>query len=326
MAQCGIHAQVRRQRIGAPQIGDGLRRVGGRLAGQRDIALIEVAVLGVGIGGIALHAPLPGQLHARLQLDAAGTLLADQQSLTPIQRVAGGDVLAFDVEERHRCVAPPVQEVQLRADLQLPTGGQLGVVRDVGEIGAGQVAGGRVGRRGILGVDHHPRADVPGGADAARGGVVGAADVALVDRVRIIPAGVVQLHALVAQRGDQLDGRRQLGTVLQVRRHRVHAMPVLRVIAGRNALDVVEVLGHEAVRIDHALEVVVVRRVGGLAVERHVQTEAPVAAVAAQVLAQRAVDAVAVHPLVMALQQRAGARHLGSCGVQLVDFHVAVVA
>ena len=103
-------------------------------------------------------------------------------------------------------------------------------------------------------------------------------------------------------------------------------MPVLRVIAGRNALDVVEVLGHEAVRIDHALEVVVVRRVGGLAVERHIQTEAPVAAVAAQVLAQRAVDAVAIHPLVMALQQRAGARHLGSCRVQLVDFHVAVVA
>ena len=103
-------------------------------------------------------------------------------------------------------------------------------------------------------------------------------------------------------------------------------MPVLRVIAGRNALDVVEGLGHEAVRIDHALEVVVVRRVGGLAVERHIQTEAPVAAVAAQVLAQRAVDAVAVHPLVMALQQRAGARHLGSCGVQLVDFHVAIVA
>ena len=326
MAHASIHAQVRRQRIGAPQIGDGARRVGGRLAGQRDTALIEVAVLGVGIGGVALHAPLPGQLQSGLQLDAAGTLLADQQTLTRFLRVAGGDVLAFDVEERHRRIAPSVQEAHLAADLQLPARGQLGVVGERGEIGAGQVARGRVGRRGVLGVDHHPRADVPGGADAARGGVVGAADVAFVDRVRIIPAGVVQLHALVAQRSDQLDGRRQLGAVLQVRRHRVHSMPVLRVIAGRNALDVVEVLGHEAVRIDYALEVVVVRRVGGLAVERHIQTEAPVAAVAAQVLAQRAVDAVAIHPLVMTLQQRAGTRHLGSCRVQLVDFHVAVVA
>ena len=325
MAGAGLQFQLGRQRVAGPEIGHGTRHVGGRLAGEGFATPVELLVLGIHIAHIGLHGPGRGQLQAQFGLHAPGILPANQVGYPAVPRVVGGNVAAADVIHRQRGTAAVAPEAELRAQLQHAAGGQPVVGQDLRIVGAGQVAGGRVGGGGVLGIDHGLRGDVPGQPDAAGGGVVAALAVAF-DLLLRVQTGEVQLDAFVPQAGEQLQGGCQVGAVLQIEGQVVHTVAVLRHVGGHHARQVVEILGDEVVRIDGAFPVVRgIGRVGGLAVERHVHAEAPVAAVTGNGRVQGGVDAVSEHTVVVALQQGAGAVDLRVGAVEGVFLDVAVV-
>ena len=230
------------------------------------------------------------------------------------------------MEGRQRGVALDRPEIQLAAHLDLAAGGEVAVVAHIGKSRGAQDAGRWIGGGCELTVQTGFGRDVPHQADAPGGGAVAARIAGRVGGRDFAAVGQVQLDTLVAQRRHQVEAGRERGAVLRIHGHGAHLVVAVWPEARPDAGNVKEALGFKPIGIDGAHRSGKAVRETGLLVAAHVQAKRPVAALASKLALVGAVDPVAHHALVMALQQRVRTHHRRVGAVEHIGLHVAVVA